>query len=102
MVESELEDLNDLKFEQQRDEFFREAPIKFKMRRGNRLEELISKIVNKFEITIPIIHVRSQMYLVGTVRCSLELKLPSTVLVKNAPQHIIPIKLEKYLLDTQL
>ena len=79
------------------DEFFREAPIKFKMRRGNRLEELIGKITKRLDITIPVIHVRSQMYLIGTVRCNLELKLPSTILVKNAPNYMLPVKLEKYL-----
>ena len=98
----ELGDLDELKQEQQRDEFFLEAPIKFKGRRGNRLEEFIQKIIKKLEVTIPIIHVRAQMYLVGSERFNLELKLPSTVLVKNVPTLTLPVKLEKYLLDTQM
>lgn len=57
----------------------------------------MGKIIKKLDITIPVIHVRSQMYLIGTARCNLELKLPSTILVKNAPNYMLPVKLEKYL-----
>jgi hypothetical protein len=40
------------------DEIFREAPIEFTVRKGNKLEEQIQKMIKKLKITIPIIHIR--------------------------------------------
>lgn len=54
--------------------FEKEPPIKFKFRPGNKLEESIHKHVKKLNITVPIIHVRAGMYLVGSARVNLEQK----------------------------
>ena len=57
------------------DKFFgKEAPIRFKQRIGNRLEESISKLIKKLNIRIPIIHVRAGIYLVGASKVNLEQK----------------------------
>jgi hypothetical protein len=38
------------------DEIFREAPIRFKCRKGNKLEEHLQKLIKKLNITVPIVH----------------------------------------------
>ena len=49
------------------EEFFgKEPPIKFIVRKGNKLEESIQKLIKKFKINLPLIHLRQQMYLFGT------------------------------------
>lgn len=63
--------------EQQANELFREAPIKFRAKKGNKLEEGIQKIIKLDKITIPVIHIRGQIYLIGTARCTCELKIDS-------------------------
>jgi hypothetical protein len=41
------------------DEFFgKEAPIKFIARKGNKLEDSIQKLIKKFKITLPLVHLR--------------------------------------------
>lgn len=39
--------------------FGREAPIKFTLRKGNKLEEQIQKHIKKLKITIPIVWIRA-------------------------------------------
>ena len=56
------------------DELFREAPIVFKPRKGNKLDEQIQKMIKRMKITIPIVNVRQQSYLVGTTKVTLENK----------------------------
>ena len=56
------------------DEFFREAPIKFKCRKGNKLEEHVQKLIKKHKITVPIVNVKQQNYLVGSAKVNLEFK----------------------------
>ena len=74
-LENMLEDLDDEQFEQKCLEFFAETPIKFKPKKGNKLEENLSKLIKKNGITIPIMHVRGQLYLIGSIRCNCELKI---------------------------
>ena len=41
------------------EEFFgKEAPIKFIVRKGNKLEDSIQKLIKKFKMNLPIIHLR--------------------------------------------
>ena len=92
--------MDELKFEQKCEEFFAEVPIKFKAKKGNRLEEQIQKIVKKHNNTIPIIPIRGQLFLIGSVRSNCEIKLPDQVLIKGVDGKG-PQKLEKYLVETQ-
>jgi hypothetical protein len=36
---------------------FKEAPIKFDARKGNLLEEALAKLIKKYKITVPVVHV---------------------------------------------
>lgn len=75
-----LEDLDEEQFEQKCLEFFAETPIKFKPKKGNKLEEAMSKILKKHGITIPIIPIRGQLYVVGSLKTSLELKIDQVMI----------------------
>jgi hypothetical protein len=91
--------VDDLKFEQKCEEFFKDVPVEFKAKKGNRLEELIQKIVKKLNVTIPIIPIRGSLFLIGSIRSNCEIKLPDQVMIKvigGTSQ-----KLEKYLTETQ-
>ena len=74
-LETMLEDLDEEQFEQKCLEFFANTPIKFKPKKGNKLEEEMSKIIKKKNVTIPVIHVRGQLYLIGSIRSNCELKI---------------------------
>ena len=52
--------------------FGKEAPIKFKCRPGNKIEETLQKLINKLNIREPIVHVRAGIYLVGSSKVNLE------------------------------
>ena len=67
-------DLTQEILEKRCDEFFTEAPLKFKARKANKMEEQISKMIKKYKITIPIVNVRPQLYLVGAQKLNLEYK----------------------------
>ena len=68
-------DLTEEEIERYADQFFeKESPIKFKARAGNKLEDSIVKHIKKLNITVPIIHVRAGMYLVGSAKVNLEQK----------------------------
>lgn len=54
--------------------FGKEAPIKFKCRPGNKIEETMQKLITKLNIRVPIVHIRAGIYLVGTSKVNLEQK----------------------------
>lgn len=54
--------------------FGKEAPIKFKCRPGNKLEETLQKLIVKLNIRVPIVHIRAGIYLVGSSKVNLEQK----------------------------
>lgn len=54
--------------------FGKEAPIKFKCRPGNKIEETLQKLMTKLNIRVPIVHVRAGIYLVGASKVNLEQK----------------------------
>ena len=59
--------------EQYRD-LFDSPPVPFKARRSKKLDEEIAKVVKKHNSTLPVIHIRNGLYLVGTNRCNCELR----------------------------
>lgn len=59
--------LSELQFEQMCDEFFAEGPpIKFRARRGVKLDEQIQRMLRRERTNLPVIHVRASLYLIGT------------------------------------
>jgi hypothetical protein len=94
-----MNELDELKFEQKCEEFFKDVPIKFKAKKGNRLEEQMQKIIKKLNITIPIISIRGSLFLIGSIRSNCEIKLPDQVMIKVTGGT--SQKLEKYLAETQ-
>ena len=45
-------------FEEKVKDYFSKAPIKFKSRKGNKMEEIMQKVIKKYKITIPVIYIR--------------------------------------------
>ena len=54
--------------------FGKEAPIKFRCRPGNKIEETLQRLINKLNIRVPIVHIRAGVYLVGSQKVNLEQK----------------------------
>jgi hypothetical protein len=66
LTESDLDKVCDL--------YFSTIPVKFKARRGNKLEEMMVKLIKKENFTLPVIHVKNFLYLIGINRLTCELK----------------------------
>jgi hypothetical protein len=56
------------------EELFAFAPIEFRAKNGNKLEEKISNLIIEMNIKVPIIHIKDHSYLIGTNRCLCELR----------------------------
>lgn len=56
------------------DEIFSEPIIDFNPRRENELDKAIAKMIKENNVTIPIVHIKGSLYLVGTSRVNLVLK----------------------------
>ena len=56
------------------DELFSSYPIEFEPRPGNKLEEKMDEIIKEQDITIPVIWIKGNTYLVGSERTTCELK----------------------------
>jgi hypothetical protein len=77
--------------------FLGKPPIAFKPKRGNILDAHIANLINCHHIKIPIVNIHGALYLIGTNRCTCDLKF-STVFVKGAGGGQ---KLEDYLLKNE-
>jgi hypothetical protein len=64
-----------MELDAQCDELFNEAPIKFIPRKYSEIDETILQIIENMQITIPIIWIRGNSYLIGSNKV--------TVLFKN-------------------
>jgi len=60
---------------------FDEAPIPFRPRRNCQLDKAIAQIVSEWDITIPIVHIKNSLFLIGCNRVNCDFKFNS-VLVK--------------------
>jgi len=56
------------------DEIFATAPIKFRPRKGNALDERIAELIEEYDIRIPIVHIKDNLYLIGSNRLNCILK----------------------------
>jgi len=55
-------------------EYFTEAPMQFQPRDGIQVDEMLLMLIEEMHITIPIIHVKGNTYLVGTQKNQLEVR----------------------------
>ena len=62
------------------DELFKEAPIDFEARRGNKLEEKMGQIIYDKHIKIPIILCKGSVYLIGSQKHNCELRAENVVI----------------------
>ena len=54
--------------DEQCDDLFGDTPIKFVPRKGNQIDEKIKFYINELLITIPIVHIKGDLFLVGSER----------------------------------
>jgi len=73
------EGISEDEIDYQCDQLFRTAPIRFKPRRGHPLDERIAQIIAEKEITIPVVHIKDNLYLIGSNRCTCELKQDNVI-----------------------
>ena len=69
--------------EEQCQELFSEPPIDFEPRPGNKLEEKMDKIIKDNNITIPVINVKDNIYLVGSEKTNCDLKAENVTIRKG-------------------
>jgi hypothetical protein len=52
---------------------FKDKPIKFVARKGNKLDDAIQRLIDDNQFTIPVHHIEDSLYLIGSKRlnCSL-------------------------------
>ncbi len=48
------------------DELFSQNPIKFKARQNDEIDLLIAQHINENDITIPIVYIKNNLYLIGS------------------------------------
>jgi len=76
----DLHGISEEELDQQCDELFGEAPIVFKPRKDNEIDQMIASYIQETNITIPIIWIKKDLYLIGSTRLSCELKRDSLML----------------------
>ena len=50
------------------------AAFKFKARKGDAVDQELAKVIKTLDATIPIKHIKGQLYLIGSQRCTLTQK----------------------------
>lgn len=61
------------------DQLFAIVPISFKARQDNQIDIMIESMIYDFNISIPIVHIKAKLYLIGVQRVSLEIKRTSVL-----------------------
>lgn len=79
--------------DEQCNELFKEAPIEFKPRKNNQMDQMIAQIIKLQNITIPIVHIKDTLYLIGSQKVTLVIKRDSLLVQKGGGTE----KLENYL-----
>ena len=72
--------ISEEELDQQCDELFNEAPIEFKPRKDNEIDLMIVRYIREHSITIPIIWIKKDLYLIGSNRLSVDLKRDTLML----------------------
>ena len=90
ITEDELDD--------QCDELFKDMPIEFRPRKNNQMDIMIAQIIKLQNITIPIVHIKDSLYLVGSQKVTLVIKRDSILVQKGGGTE----KLENYLANNNV
>lgn len=85
MMEDDLSSLGitEDEIDMQCDELFLQAPIEFKPKKNNEIDQILAKIIKDLNITIPIVNVKDSVYLVGSQRVNLIPKRDSLVVKRG-------------------
>lgn len=59
-------DMTDSEIEDQCDELFKVAPIEFRPRKFNQIDQLIANLIDEKDIVVPILYIQDNIYLVGS------------------------------------
>lgn len=70
----DLMGLSEEELDTQCDELFKTAPIDFIPREGNQIDLAIDELIKSQSITIPILHIRDRLYLIGHTRITCDFK----------------------------
>lgn len=60
--------ITEAELDEQCDDLFNDTPIKFIPRKGNQIDEKIKFYIKELMITIPIVHIKGDLYLLGSER----------------------------------
>lgn len=66
--------VTELEIEEQCEVLFAEAPIKFVSRKGEKVDQEVKRMIEEMNITIPIIWIKQNLFLVGNKTINLEKK----------------------------
>jgi len=72
--ELDLMGISEDELDQQCDELFADTPIEFKPRRNVEIDQIIAQLISDIEITIPIVWIKQNQYLIGSTIFSLEIR----------------------------
>ena len=70
----DLMGLSEDELDNQCDQLFRYAPIEFQPWEGNSIDRAIQDIIQSYDITIPIVHIKNKLFLIGHNRINCDLK----------------------------
>ena len=66
-------ELTESELEEQCDELFKIAPIEFRPRKNNQIDELVANLIEDKDYVIPILNIQDNFYLVGSSKVALEI-----------------------------
>ena len=72
--QTEYAGVSDAEIEEQCHVLFDKPPIKFNYRKDNKVDHEIKQLIDELNITIPIIHIKGSLFLVGINKIHLEQK----------------------------
>jgi hypothetical protein len=85
--------ITDEELDEQCEELFKDSPIEFKPRKNNQLDAMIAQIIKNQNITIPIVHIKDTLYLIGSQKVNLVAKRDSVLVQRGGGTE----KLENFL-----
>jgi hypothetical protein len=65
--------LDEQEVENQCDVVFADVIIPFNRRKGNEMDKIVADLLGKLGVTIPILHIKDNLYLIGSQRLNLQL-----------------------------
>jgi len=78
--DEDLMGITEEEVDKQCDELFDTTPIKFKPRKNEMIDEMISLYITSLEIMVPIVWIKGNLYLIGSQRLTCEMRGESLIL----------------------